>query len=516
MTKRLLKALATVCAVVLLIGALPASALTTINDASLTSSGVVIGLHGYYYTDTAETLLSYINEIRYEACQIGAPDPRNPERSLTLSDYRPVKWSRDLEAIARIRAAETCVFESHTRPDETPFYSINLNGMCAESELLALCLTQYTGSTSLLAAFAIWYSEQEAWLKRNATQENGHYAEMINPANTYFGMGSFWALNGNWIAIAGEFSKTSAACNQTKDSFEGECLRGIGISPKYITKFDFPDRTIYYGQSSGIRVNVTIRIPADYSYFGQREITGQIISGLIMSTQYGYEDVVSLRSGRIYGEHIGDTVVNAAVQGTSRGTTCYVKVRYPDVPDSAWFFEATKYVSNKGYVTGYASGKFGAGDNLQRQDFVSILARIAGADLTPYQNETGGLKDVKAGSYYAPAVAWAVENGIVAGYQNGKFGVGDPITREQVCTILWRFMGSPAANEDVLARFPDQDRISDFAKTAVAWAVENGVISGMQNGTVSPVTGASRAQIAVIVMNMDKKGMFDIQTAEPV
>ncbi|MBQ9415042.1 MAG: S-layer homology domain-containing protein [Clostridia bacterium] len=183
---------------------------------------------------------------------------------------------------------------------------------------------------------------------------------------------------------------------------------------------------------------------------------------------------------------------------------------FPDVPANMWYTDPVNYVVEKGFMSGYQSGKFGPGDKLQRQDFVVILSKIAGADLSKYQNSTGGLKDVVKGSYYAPAVAWAVDNGIVSGYQNGKFGVGDPITREQVCTIFWRYKGSPAVpNADaLLSAHKDAFRISDFAKTAMAWAKQNGVISGMADGRIAPVDKASRAQIAVIVTNMDKKGMF--------
>ena len=104
-----------------------------------------------------------------------------------------------------------------------------------------------------------------------------------------------------------------------------------------------------------------------------------------------------------------------------------------------------------------------------------------------------------------------MENGIITGYQNGKFGVGDPITREQVCTILYRYMGSPAVEnvDSTLAQFPDKAAISAFAKTPVAWAVQNGVMSGMASGKMEPVSKASRAQVATIVMRMDNAGMFD-------
>ena len=183
---------------------------------------------------------------------------------------------------------------------------------------------------------------------------------------------------------------------------------------------------------------------------------------------------------------------------------------FPDVPSNAWFYDAVMYCAEKGYVSGYSNGKFGPADNLKRQDFVMILARIAGANLDSYANKTSKFSDVKKGAYYYSAVMWAVETGVIGGYSNGKFGVGDNITREQVATILYRYVGSPNVSsvDSTLSKFSDVKKISGFAKTPLAWAVQNGVISGMADGRAAPVEGASRAQIAVIITNMDKQGMF--------
>ncbi len=188
---------------------------------------------------------------------------------------------------------------------------------------------------------------------------------------------------------------------------------------------------------------------------------------------------------------------------------------FPDVPSNAWFYEAAYYNAERGWITGYKNGNFGGSDQLKRQDFVVILARIAGADLAPYQNVQSKMSDVVKGSYYAAAVNWAVDNGIIGGYTSGankgKFGVGDPITREQVCVILYRYMNSPAVTgaDNTLKPFADAGKISSFAKDAVVWAIQNGVISGKKADTLAPTVTASRAEIATIVMRMDKAGMFE-------
>ena len=183
-------------------------------------------------------------------------------------------------------------------------------------------------------------------------------------------------------------------------------------------------------------------------------------------------------------------------------------VNFPDVSESAWYYEAAQYCAQRDWITGYKSnGKFGGGDPLQRQDFVVILARIAQADTVFYTY--CNLKDVDMKAYYGPAVAWAEDNDIVHGYNNGKFGVGDKITREQVATILYRFMKMPAAGSgNIMNGFPDRAKVSEFADEAMIWAVNNGIISG-KNGKLAPQDNASRAEIATIIMRMDKQGMFN-------
>ena len=182
---------------------------------------------------------------------------------------------------------------------------------------------------------------------------------------------------------------------------------------------------------------------------------------------------------------------------------------FPDIAPGAWYYNAVNYVNNKGYITGYENGRFGVTDSLKRQDFVVILARIAKADLSQYKNMTPKNSDVKKSAYYAAAVNWATSNNIVSGYANGRFGVNDPITREQICTILYKYKNSPSVSSiENIYNFDDWYNISSFAEIPVAWAIQKGVISGTQDGRIAPTKTASRAEIATIIMNMDKKGMF--------
>jgi hypothetical protein len=137
-----------------------------------------------------------------------------------------------------------------------------------------------------------------------------------------------------------------------------------------------------------------------------------------------------------------------------------------------------------------------------------MLARMFNADLEAYAEKASDLTDVTPGQYYTGAVNWAVENGIITGYTSGakagKFGVGDPITREQIATILFRqackngFDGNVSNYYKELGVFDDVDIISPYALDAMAWAVHNGFITGMNPTTLNPGGLASRAQVATI------------------
>ena len=181
---------------------------------------------------------------------------------------------------------------------------------------------------------------------------------------------------------------------------------------------------------------------------------------------------------------------------------------FPDVIRDDWYYNAVNFNVKKGYVTGYSNGTFGPSNNIQRQDFVLILARIAGANLSTYEGQNGGFSDVQAGAYYASAVAWAKDKGIVTGYSADNFGVGTYITREQISLILCRYLnGSASGNVDtILNAYSDGGNTSPWAKAGVAWAVENGIIGN--SDYLNPNGNAGRAEVAQIIYNMSNKGML--------
>ena len=174
-------------------------------DVSTPGDGcVMLGVYGSYHSD-AQAALNRINEIRHEACYDGnTPDPRNPSRMLSASDYVPMKWSTSLEKIARIRAVEGGIARGHVRHNGKSIYSISYGGISSSGENLA-----YNYSTSMEYSVDRWYSEREDWVEQNQGENivTGHYTSLINPSFTYIGLGLFESDAGPWPCnCAGEFS----------------------------------------------------------------------------------------------------------------------------------------------------------------------------------------------------------------------------------------------------------------------------------------------------------------------
>lgn len=169
---------------------------------------------------------------------------------------------------------------------------------------------------------------------------------------------------------------------------------------------------------------------------------------------------------------------------------------FTDTSTTAWYHDGIHYCLDNGLMVGTGEGKFSPNSNTSRGMVVSILYRLSGSPAAAAANYS----DVAAGSYYAGAVSWATAKGYAVGYGNGSFGPNDPITREQLAAILYRYAGSPSTAGMVLSEFTDAGNISAFATDAMRWAVGNGLIEGKGNQLLDPRGLATRAQTAAIIM----------------
>ena len=170
---------------------------------------------------------------------------------------------------------------------------------------------------------------------------------------------------------------------------------------------------------------------------------------------------------------------------------------FADVSEGDWYYEAVRFVQERGLMNGYSDGRFGPNDPLSRAQLAQILFNKEGR---PGVNYLLDFSDVANEAWYTEAVRCAASQGIVGGYGNGTFGPNDPITREQLAVMLWRYSGSPAATNKEL-HFNDTDEISGFALEALRWAVENGILNGYGDGRLGPQGQATRAQVAQMLKN---------------
>ncbi len=281
-------------------------------DVKAPSKGnVLAGVSGNYEYVAKDTLLNRINEIRKEACQKGYKNPADGKK-LTAEDYVPIKWSSDLEWIAQIRAAESTVRESHTRPNNLSCFSLKHNGVQSWAENLAW------NSTGLMQGIEQWYAEKDDWVKQTPGKVTGHYTSMINPSYQYIGLASFRRSSGGWHGVSGEFgfsSKDSGA----KSSLKGATTQALEISSKYIgsVKLKAPS-TLKKGKSKKLSVTAKITFPG---IMGGKNITNCVILKNIRWS-CSKKSVISVNnSGTIRAKKTGKAVISAKIDGLKTAKT---------------------------------------------------------------------------------------------------------------------------------------------------------------------------------------------------
>lgn len=174
---------------------------------------------------------------------------------------------------------------------------------------------------------------------------------------------------------------------------------------------------------------------------------------------------------------------------------------FRDVRPGDWCFEAVRFVRENGLMDGYSDGRFGPDETLSRAQLAQILYNKEGR---PEPGGEAAFSDVAADAWCAPAVRWAAGRGVAGGYSDGRFRPDAPVTREQLAAMLWRYAGSPAASGE--PDFADGDETGAYAREAVAWAAETGVISGYGDGRLNPRGQATRAQAASMLKRFVELG----------
>ncbi len=178
---------------------------------------------------------------------------------------------------------------------------------------------------------------------------------------------------------------------------------------------------------------------------------------------------------------------------------------FKDVPSKAWYKAAVDYVTEREWMAGISSNTFGPNVKVTRAMAVTVLAKLAGAELDGY---APAFEDTKEGAWYTKAAAWAADNGITSGVSETEFAPNRAVTREQLVAFIYKLQKAQnfdlTVSEANATEFADADAIADYAQKAVKYCAANGIVSGNPDGSFGPKQTATRAQLAVMVMKLDQ------------
>lgn len=178
---------------------------------------------------------------------------------------------------------------------------------------------------------------------------------------------------------------------------------------------------------------------------------------------------------------------------------------YTDVSTGAWYYDYVMVANELGIMQGNGNRTFLPEKSLTRAELVQVLANYAEADLS--SNTASGFSDVAAGAWYAPAVAWAKENGYISGYPDGTFKPNQTVTREDFCTIMSRYLQKQGVTYTTkTVTFADESQIAGYAKEHVAYCAGIGLVNGVGNDKFDPKAGTKRAEAATIMVRLVQLG----------
>ncbi|MCI9264927.1 MAG: S-layer homology domain-containing protein, partial [Oscillospiraceae bacterium] len=221
-------------------------------------------------------------------------------------------------------------------------------------------------------------------------------------------------------------------------------------------------------------------------------VDGKSVGGV---TEYTFEKITANHTIEVVFQKTSPGAASCA-----RDKTCPI-ARFPDAEPEAWYHDGVHYCLEKGLMVGVSENSFAPTMETSRAMIATILWRLSGS---PEAGTEKSFPDCEAGSWYAQAVAWCAEVGVVKGYDSGDFGPEDPVTREQMALMLWQY--AKLRGQEVLTDgeagldgYSDFDQAGEWAVFALRWAVGSGVMNGKEGNQLDPNGFASRAEAAAML-----------------
>lgn len=288
-------------------------------DVSVPSEGCVfVGIEGDYVADS-QAALQRINEIRLEACEQGVPNPNNPSEKLTMEDYVPIKWSSELETVARLRAAEASRIIGHTRPNGYSCFSVSPKSIRNSGEVLA-----WNWSTSMVNGVNQWYGEKSAWVNQDSSQVTGHYTQMIDPENTYVGLGCMVTDQGLYFnTTCGRFSRSPEETDTTMAHPVENCVQIIEIQKSALigTSLTQVEGDSVDGLEAGDTVSYELMFDTNLEGYRAKALVMDGITWTSSDTNVAVVDAY----GRVTGTGAGPVIISAA---SGSGLTAAVSLQF--------------------------------------------------------------------------------------------------------------------------------------------------------------------------------------------
>lgn len=248
--------------------------------------------------------------------------------------------------------------------------------------------------------------------------------------------------------------------------------------------------------------NGTLKADTTWAAYGQKVYVtatpdkGYELSSLFVKTARGEQlKVYEAKSADTYYFYMPDEYVTVSAWFAPEASA----LPFADVSYTNWYYDAVKFVYDKGIMDGVSYYRFAPDATITRGMVVTMLWRMAGE---PYES-SAGFTDVASGRYYSTAVAWAAKNGIVEGMTSSTFAPDQAITREQLASILYRYarwLGFSGTGTDI-SGYTDAGKVSGYAYDAMCWAVRSGVVTGTSAKVLDPQGTATRAAAAQMFMN---------------